>query len=98
MMPPGLARLIIRKATNLIQSENWVLGWLPTWLCLLGCPLGSYLGGYVVAAMSVKSFGWEEEMFGCILGMGAGGLVGGFLGRQIQFPRLRSCIRQVIND
>ena len=99
-LSPEVARAVMRRANDRMHSESKVLSWLPTILCILGIPVGSLFGGWLgfVFGIGVVAFGPGRTSFLCIPGMMAGGLVAGFIGKQIQFPKLRGYIRETITD
>lgn len=97
-IPPKLARAVLLVGVKLMRSDARLLTELPILLCAVGCPLGSCVAGWAVCAFGLAQPRGGDQMTACLLGLGVGGLLGGFIGRQIQIPTLRRYLRRAIDE
>ena len=99
-LPPEVARAVMHRVNDRMYSESKLLGWLPTILCILGTAIGSFAGAWLgcLLGIEVVSAGRGRTSFLCVPGMVAGGLIAGFVGKQIQMPKLRGYVRETITD
>jgi len=97
-MPPNVARTVLLLAVRLMRSEAKLLTELPILFCALGAPVGSYVGGWMVGALGLAQPLSGDQISACLAGLGVGGLLGGFVGRQIRIPNLRRYLRRVIDE
>src|SRR5690348_12154187 len=83
-VPPKVARIVLLLSVRLMRSEAKLLTELPILFCALGAPVVSYVGGWMVGALGLAQPCSGDQISACLVGLGAGGLLGGFVGRQIR--------------
>lgn len=103
VMAPNLRRFVFHRALGLMRLRAKSFCWLPTLLCCSGGLAGGFVGstllGHFYSNLVLAQDGrFFASALWSLLGAGLGSFLGGFIGRQLQFWKLRPYIHRAITE
>jgi hypothetical protein len=99
--PEPVRRLVVRRARALMRRDTKLPDWLPTIFAASGGVVGSLLEFLTAAYLFPHKPLPEQINLQVVLNPAsacAGGLVGGFIGLQLQICKLRPYLRRALED